>query len=274
MAKAKREIAAALPLVDLVIELLDSRLPVSSQNPDFLSLFKNRPTLTLLTKSSLCDQSELPEWIEYLKAGGRTVVAVDCRAGAGLSAVTAAIKRLLAGKIERETAKGKKIIPLRCLVVGITNVGKSTFINTYTNTKKAKVEDRPGVTRKNQWVSASGGVELLDTPGLLWHKFDDEAVGVKLAAVGSIRDDILDTLTLSYNVLALLSIKYPQNLEKRYNITVSADEGEDVLFEKIARARGFLRSGGVVDEDRTAACILDELRGGKLGKMTLDTLVK
>ena len=214
MAKAKREIAAALPLVDIVLELIDSRLPSSSQNPDFLTLFANKPTLTLLTKTSLCDRTKLPEWKRRLEESGRKVIAIDCRQNRDLSPVTAEIREILHEKLERAAAKGIKNQAIRCLVVGITNVGKSTFINTYTNSKKAKVEDRPGVTRQNQWVTASGGIELLDTPGLLWHKFDDQLVGVKLAAIGSIRDEILDTLTLSCRLLGLIMEKYPECLER------------------------------------------------------------
>lgn len=269
MAKAKREIAAALPLVDIVLELIDSRLPSSSQNPDFLTLFANKPTLTLLTKTSLCDRTKLPEWKRRLEESGRRVIAIDCRQNRDLSPVTAEIREILHEKLERAAAKGIKNQAIRCLVVGITNVGKSTFINTYTNSKKAKVEDRPGVTRQNQWVTASGGIELLDTPGLLWHKFDVQLVGVKLAAIGSIRDEILDTLTLSCRLLGLIMEKYPECLETRYKIKIEDSEPYDV-FEKIGRARGFMQSGGVINEDRTAACILDEFRSGAIGKMTLD----
>ena len=269
MAKAKREIAAALPLVDIVLELIDSRLPSSSQNPDFLTLFANKPTLTLLTKTSLCDKSKLPEWKRRLEESGRRVIAIDCRQNRELSPVTAEIKDILREKLERAAVKGVKNKTIRCLVVGITNVGKSTFINTYTNSKKAKVEDRPGVTRQNQWVSAAGGIDLLDTPGLLWHKFDDPLVGIKLAAIGSIRDDILDTLTLSCRLLELIMEKYPECLEARYKIKTEDSEPYDV-FEKIGRARGFMQSGGVINEDRTAACILDEFRSGVIGRMTLD----
>jgi len=269
MAKAKREIAAALPLVDIVLELLDSRLPLSSQNPDFMKLFASKPTLTLMTKTSLCDKSRLSEWKRKLEDGGRRVLAIDCKQNRNLSAVTAEIKSVLHEKLERAVAKGIKNTPIRCLVVGITNVGKSTFINTYTNTKKAKVEDRPGVTRQNQWVSAADGIELLDTPGLLWPKFDEPLVGIKLAAIGSIRDEILDTLTLSCQLIELIKTSYPECLEERYKIKIGDSDSYEV-FEKIGKARGFIRSGGVIDEDRTAACILDEFRSGVIGKMTLD----
>lgn len=269
MAKAKRKIAEDLPLVDIVLELLDSRLPVSSQNPDFHNLFSTKPTLTILTKTSLCDKNRLPEFKHMLEDGGRRVIAIDCKQNRDLSSVSSAIKSILSDKLDRAAAKGIKNTPIRCLVVGITNVGKSTFINTYTNTKKARVEDRPGVTRQNQWVSAADGIELLDTPGLLWPKFDDPSVGIKLAAIGSIRDEILDTLTLACDLLAIIMEKYPEALESRYKIRIGDSEPYDV-FEKIAKARRFIRSGGVIDEDRTAACILDEFRGGVIGKMTLD----
>ncbi|MEG1743391.1 MAG: ribosome biogenesis GTPase YlqF [Clostridia bacterium] len=270
MAKAKRKIKETLPLVDMVIELLDARLPISSQNPDFLTLFNSKATLTLLTKSSLADKNETTYWINKLRADGRNVIAIDCKTNSNMQKVTEEIKLILAEKIARSEQRGMKNRALRCLVVGITNVGKSTFINTYTKTKKAKVEDRPGVTRENQWVSAQNGVELLDTPGLLWHKFDDESIGIKLAAIGSIRDDILDALSLSHSVLDILTKKYPHNLEERYKIKILPEDTSLTLFDKIAKSRGFLKSGGIIDEDRCAACILDELRGGKIGTITLD----
>ncbi|MEG2003845.1 MAG: ribosome biogenesis GTPase YlqF, partial [Clostridia bacterium] len=224
MAKAKRKIKETLPLVDMVIELLDARLPISSQNPDFLTLFNSKATLTLLTKSSLADKNETTYWINKLRADGRNVIAIDCKTNSNMQKVTEEIMLILAEKIARSEQRGMKNRALRCLVVGITNVGKSTFINTYTKTKKAKVEDRPGVTRENQWVSAQNGVELLDTPGLLWHKFDDESIGIKLAAIGSIRDDILDALSLSHSVLDILTKKYPHNLEERYKIKILPED--------------------------------------------------
>ncbi len=270
MAKAKREIQACLPLVDIVIELLDSRLPLSSQNPDFLKIFAHKPTLTLLTKSSLCDKSRLDEFKARLEGEGRKVLCIDCKQNRDLSPVTRQIKSILKEKLDRELAKGIKNPPIRCLIVGITNVGKSTFINTYTNSKKARVEDRPGVTRQNQWVSAPDGIELLDTPGLLWPKFDDESVGIKLAAIGSIRDGILDMLTLSCKLIEILCEKYSHLLEARYKIKIEEEDQPYDIFLKIGKARGFLMSGGVVDEDRTAICILDEFRGGVIGKVTLD----
>ena len=191
MAKAKRQLAESLSMVDAVIEILDARLPLSSRNPDIGTLFGSKPCLTLLNKSSLADDKREKYFIDLLRSDGRRVIAVDCKAYRNISLVTPALRELLTDKLESDAAKGMTR-PLRVMVAGITNVGKSTFINTYTKTKKAKAEDRPGVTRESRWISSPYGIEMLDTPGLLWHKFDDPAVGIKLACTGAIKDEILD----------------------------------------------------------------------------------
>lgn len=269
MAKAKRKMIESLSLVDVVIELLDARLPVSSRNPDFSEIFKNKPCLTLLNKSTLADDSATDYWIKALSSDGRSVIAIDCKTKKNINRIMPCVRALLKDKLERYEQKGMNKT-IRAMVVGITNVGKSTFINTVTGTKKAKAEDRPGVTRTNQWIPSDIGIEFLDTPGVLWHKFDDRSIGIKLACTGAIRDDVLDTLELSIRLLEILRDKYPQMLADRYKVKLLPDESGYDLFLRIGRKRGFLQSGGVVDEERCAAVLLDEFRGGKIGKITLD----
>lgn len=264
MAKAKRLISEVLPLIDVVIELIDARLPVSSRNPDFKELFKSKPSVVVMNKSSLADMNRTKAYADKYGA-----ICLDCKDSPDMKRVTAAIRNAVADKLRRNEEKGVNK-PVRCLVAGITNVGKSTFINTFTGTKKAKAEDRPGVTRENKWISSPYGVEMLDTPGLLWHKFDDKNVGIKLAAIGSVRDDILDINELSCSAIGILREKYPNLLEARYKIKIDEDDIDYDILEKIGKARGFLISGGEINIDRTSAIVLDELRSGKIGKMTLD----
>lgn len=270
MNRARRKIKESLPLVDLVIELLDARAPLSSRNPSFAELFAGKPSLTLLTKCSLADRNAVSKYVNLLKGQDRMVLPIDCKAGMGVKKVAPAIRELMAEKLARYEAKGMKK-PLRAMVVGITNVGKSTFINTFAGAKKAKAEDRPGVTRSNQWIAVPAmGVELLDTPGLLWHKFEDQTVARKLAILGSIRDEILDQIELSCAMLGMLRVKYPALLTARYKVEWTDEDSDYDLFEKIARKRGWIRSGGVIDEDRTASVLLDEFRAGIIGQITLD----
>ena len=270
MAKAKRAIADVLPLIDAVIELADSRLPVSSRNPDFGALFKNKPQILVYNKFSLCDPARTRELAKLGEEAGNPVLFIDCKRSPDMKAVTAALREVCAEKLERSAQKGINK-PLRCLVAGITNVGKSTFINTFTGTKKAKTEDRPGVTRANAWISSPYGVELLDTPGLLWPKFQDKSVGIKLAAVGSVRDDILDLTELACELLGVLRERgYESLLETRYKVSISPEDTAYDLLLKIGRARGFLVSRGEINEERTSAVLLDEFRGGAIGKTTLD----
>ncbi len=269
MAKAKRKIIESLSLVDVVIELLDARLPVSSRNPDFSDIFSGKPRLTLLTKCSLADDNATERWVSILSEDGSGVIPIDCKARRNIGRIMPAVRSILKDKIARQEQKGINK-SIRAMVVGITNVGKSTFINTFTGTKKAKAEDRPGVTRTNQWIPSDKGIEFLDTPGVLWHKFDDRETGIKLACTGAIRDEVLDTLELSVQLLELLRNRYPDLLAQRYKTEPLEDENAYELFERIARKRGFIRSGGVIDEDRCAAILLDEFRAGKIGKITLD----
>ena len=270
MTRAKRKIQEDLPLVDMVIELLDARAPISSRNPSFAELFKNKPSLTLLTKCSLADRRAVSRYVNQLKGKDRMVIPIDCKTGMGVKNVAPAIRELMAEKLERYAAKGMKK-PIRAMVVGITNVGKSTFINTFAGSRRAKAEDRPGVTRHNQWIPVpSMGVELLDTPGVLWHKFEDQTVAKKLAALGAIRDEILDQIELSCALLGMLRVNYPELLTARYKVEWTEEDSDYDLFQKIARKRGFIRSGAEVDDDRTAAVLLDEFRAGKIGEITLD----
>ena len=270
MARAKRLIKEALPNIDMVIELLDARAPISSQNPDFAKLFGNKPVLTILTKSSLADPNATQYFQNKLKRDGREVIAIYSKDGKGIKNIQTGIRSLMKEKLERDAARGIKR-PIRAMVAGITNVGKSTLINTISGTKKAIAQDRPGVTRQNARISVpSLGLELTDTPGILWHKFDDQTVGIKLACLGSIKDDILDTLELSCNLIGLIRPNYSQCLVDRFKIEIADEDSDYDVFEKIARKRGFLRSGGVIDEDRCAGVILDEFRAAKIGRITLD----
>ena len=270
MAKAKRLIKETLPNIDMVIELLDARAPISSQNPDFKNLFGNKPVLTILTKSSLADPNSTQYFQNKLRRAGREVIAIDCKDGKGIKNIQSGIRSLMKEKLERDAARGIKR-PIRAMVAGITNVGKSTLINTISGTKKAVAQDRPGVTRHNSRISVpSLGLELTDTPGILWHKFDDELVGIKLACLGSIKDEILDTLELSCRLIGLIRTHYGQCLADRFKIELSEEDSDYDVFEKIARKRGFIRSGGVIDEDRAAGVILDEFRAAKIGRITLD----
>lgn len=272
MAKAKRQLLQMSSMTDAVIEILDARVPYSSQNPDIATLFPQKPRLTLINKCSLADDTQTKAWVEKLRAEGRTVIPIDCKTGLNINSVAPKLRTLLSEKLERAAQKGMTIT-LRAMVVGVTNVGKSTFINAFTKTSKAVAEDRPGVTRNVKWIASPYGIDLLDTPGLLWHKFDDEQVGINLACTGAIRDEILDTLTLSVKLCGILREKYPELLCERYNISISEDDMDFEIFENIGRKRGMLISGGEINEERCAATILDEFRGGKIGKITLDTLV-
>lgn len=270
MAKAKRLIKESLPNIDMVIELLDARAPISSKNPDFNSLFNNKPVLTLLTKSALADPEITKKFERSLESDGRKVISIDCKAGQGIKNIQPAIRALMSEKLKRDAERGIKR-PIRAMIVGITNVGKSTLINTICGSKKAVAQDRPGVTRHNSRIPVpSLGLELTDTPGILWHKFDDQQVGIKLAALGSIKDEILDTLELACMLIGIIRKDYANCLEERFKIEIDENDDNYDIFEKIARKRGFIRSGGVIDEDRAAGVILDEFRGGKIGRITLD----
>lgn len=270
MAAAKRAIVNSIVPADFVVELLDARIPISSSNPDLKEICKDKPRLTLLTKSDLADPNRTAVIKAALEQDGVYVIAIDSKTGKGYNTIAPTIKKMCADKLNRYAEKGMAGRKIRGMVLGVTNVGKSTFINRFTGTSKAKAEDRPGVTRTTQWISAPGGIELLDTPGLLWHKFEDQSVGEKLAFTGAIRDEILDITELAASLAALLIDKYPALIEARYKVSPQEGELPEELLERMAKKRGFLQRGGVADTERFAACLLDEYRAGKIGRITLD----
>ncbi|MBR3767601.1 MAG: ribosome biogenesis GTPase YlqF [Clostridia bacterium] len=270
MAKTRRQIKESLSLVDGVVELRDSRIPVSSTNPELNELIGNKPKIILLNKADLADERTTSEWLSFYKAKGIPAIAVDCRSGKGLNLFRQTVNEVLADKIRSNNEKGMVGRALRLMVVGIPNTGKSSFINRLAKGGKAKVEDRAGVTRHNQWYVIGDKIELLDTPGVLWPKFDDPDVGYKLAFTGGIKDDILDIEGLAVKLLEILSRDYPEKLTERYKLKDFTEMESYELLEYIGRKRGMLISGGEVDTLRAATTLFDELRGGKLGKISFE----
>ena len=273
MAKTRRLIKESLPLVDCVTELLDARVPVSSRNPELDELTKNKPRIVLLNKCDMADAAATNAWIAWFRQQGKTALAVDCRSGKGLNQYHTAVQTLLAEKIRANVERGMPGKALRVMVVGIPNTGKSSFINRMAGKNRAKVADRPGVTRQNQWFAIGGGIELLDTPGVLWPKFDDPVVGDRLAFIGSVKDEVLDGETMACRLLDVLSQDYPTLLCERYKLgedeLSSAADSYDLL-QLIGKKRGMLMRGGEVNTERAAAALLDEYRGGKLGRITFE----
>lgn len=270
MARTRRLIKESLSLVDAVTELKDARIPQSSTNPELNELIENKPRIILLNKCDLADEKTTKEWIAFYESQGHVCLAVDCRTGRGLGAYRGAVNKVLKDKIASNAEKGMAGKALRIMVVGIPNTGKSSFINRMAGGGKAKVEDRAGVTRHNKWYVIGNGLELLDTPGVLWPKFDDPEVGFRLAFTGGIKDDILDTEELAVKLLEILARDYPERLTERYRVTDFADMMPYELLEYIGRKRGMLISGGEVDTLRAATMLFDELRGGKLGKISFE----
>ena len=273
MAKTRRMMKEMLPQVDAVIEILDARIPVSSKNPELYKIVGNKPVLTLFSKAALADPSATARWKAQYEKEGKHCLFIDSASGAGISQIPDEIRKLLAAKIERFESKGMIGRPLRVMIAGIPNVGKSSLINRLAGGKRAKVEDRPGVTRDKQWITTKYGLELLDTPGVLWPKFEDQTVGENLAVTGAIRDEILDAERMAVILCGRLRRKYPDLLSARYKLgdMVQYDDLIDYdLFELIGRKRGFLVSGGEVNTERTAVMLLDEFRGGKIGRITLE----
>ncbi|MCD8311211.1 MAG: ribosome biogenesis GTPase YlqF [Firmicutes bacterium] len=277
MARTRRQIKERLALVDAVIEILDARIPYSSRNPEITKLLSGKPTLTVLNKSGLADTSKTDAWVSYFKNRGQTVpLPIDCVTGAGISKITPTITEMLSEKIKRREAKGMTGRHIRVMIVGIPNVGKSTLINRLAGERRAKAENRPGVTQRQQWIATKTGLDLLDTPGVLWHKFDERRVGENLAFTGAIKDAILDTETLAAALLGRLRETYPELLRERYKLEQipSRDELSDFeLMNLIGKKRGFLVSGGEVSSERTANMLLDEFRAAKIGRITLETPV-
>ncbi len=272
MAKTRRKIKESLPLVDAVTEIVDARVPVSSHNPEISDIISGKPRIVILNKCDVADENATRKWISYFKSQGIAAIAADCKSGKGLNLYRPLIKEVLADKIKSYEEKNMQGRALRVMVVGIPNTGKSSFINRMAGKKRAEVADRPGVTRHNQWFVIGDGIELLDTPGVLWPKFEDPAVGDKLAFIGSVKDDILDVESLAVRFLEVMKNDYPERLTERYKITGFEDKEPYEILEMIGRKRGMLISGGEINTERAATTILDEYRAGKLGKITLDSV--
>ena len=270
MAKTRRLIKESLPFVDLVTEIVDARIPMSSSNPELKEMIGSKPRIVLLNKCDVADEKTTAKWVEYYKKNGMYALPVDCRSGKGLNAYLPLVREVLKDKIKRNTEKGMVGKPLRVMVVGIPNTGKSSFINKMAGRNRAKVADKPGVTRSNSWFAVGSGIELLDTPGVLWPKFEDKAVGDKLAFIGSVKDDVIDIESLSMRLIGVLKNGYSDRLTQRFKITDFADKEDYEILEMIGRKRGMLISGGEIDYERASVMILDEYRGGKLGRISLD----
>lgn len=272
MAKTRRLIKESLSMVDAVTELLDARIPLSSRNPEIEQITAGKPRIILLNKCDVADEAATRKWIKYFEDSGFFAIPVDCRSGKGLNAYIPLVRKVLQEKIQANTEKGMVGKPLRVMVVGIPNTGKSSFINKMAGRNRAQVADKPGVTRHNQWFNIGNGIELLDTPGVLWPKFDDPVVGDRLAFIGSVKDTILDSETMAIRLLDVLKKEYADRLTERYklkNIDFESIEGYELL-EAIGRKRGMLISGGEIDTERASVMLLDEYRAGRLGKITME----
>ena len=270
MTKTRRMIQDQMKHMDAVCEILDARVPLSSRNPDVEELTAGKPRLIVLNRVDLADPAATKRWAAWFRGRGFAVLEANARQGQGTAKFAGAVRELLADKLAAYAGKGQAGRMIRVMILGIPNVGKSTFINQVAKRKTAKAEDRPGVTRGKQWVPVDPSLELLDTPGMLWPKFDDPEVGVKLACTGAVRDEIMDLEELACRLMELLGRRYPQALLDRYKMeTDEGDSGYDLLT-KAGRKRGFLLRGGEVDTERMARILLDEFRGGKLGRFTLE----
>ena len=270
MTKTKRQIKESLKLIDAVAEVVDARIPFSSRNPDLPEMTENKPRIILLNKCDMADKAVTDRWINYFRQQGIPALPIDCRSGTGLNAFVPTVRELLSDRLERLKAKGMVGKTLRVMVVGIPNVGKSSFINRMARATKAKVEDRPGVTRGNQWFAISGGIDLLDTPGVLWPKFDDQSVAQRLAFTGAIRDNILDVESLAMKFIETLPKDCFGMLCERYKLTDTDGLDSYEMLELIGRKRGMLVSRGEIDTERAAIMLLDEFRAAKIGRISLE----
>lgn len=270
MAKTRRLMKESMPLVDAVCELVDARVPSASRNPELEELIGSKPHIMLLNKCDVANESATRQWTEFYQAQGIFVLPVDCRSGKGVSRFVPLVQTVLADKIQSNLDRGMAGRALRIMVVGIPNTGKSSFINRMAGKSRAKVADKPGVTRHNQWFTIGKGIELLDTPGVLWPKFDDPVVGDRLAFTGAVKDEVMDIESLAMKLLDTLVVVEPACLAERYKLADYGQlDGYDLL-EAIGRKRGFLGSGGTVNLERTAVTVVDEFRAGKLGRITLE----
>jgi len=280
MTKTRRMIAENLKYVDLIAEIVDARIPVSSRNPDIDGLVGGKPRLLILNRADQADPEQTRVWSRWFQSRGLSVLETDAKEGKGVNRFSEAVRTALSDKLAEWRAKGQVGRPIRVMIVGVPNVGKSTFINKVARRKSAKAEDRPGVTRGKQWVTVDEGLELLDTPGILWPKFEDQSIGLNLAYTGAVKDEIMDVETLACHFMGDLAERYPSALAERYKLEITARSEElppdDLtygygLLEQVARKRGFLISGGEPDTERMAKILLDEYRSGKLGHFTLET---
>ena len=272
MTKTKRQIQSSLKLVDAVAEIIDARIPVSSRNPDLAKLVQNKPRVILLNKCDMANQTATKMWIDYFKKQNLVAIPVDCKSGRGLDKFAPAVNTVMSHKIARLKEKGMVNPTIRIMIVGIPNVGKSSFINKMVKKNRAKVEDRPGVTRGNQWYTIAKNLEMLDTPGVLWPKFDDKTVGEHLAITGAVKDQILDIELLAVRLLDFIKELKPADFITRFKL-----ENEDIenidsyeLLKMIGKKRGMLVSGGEIDTERAAIMLLDEFRSAKLGRITVE----
>lgn len=279
MLKTKKQIIEDLKLIDIVIEILDARIPVSSRNPDMQKIIQNKKRLVILNKSDLAEEKETTKWVEYYKKNNIKVIIADANIGKGIKETLKQIEKIMEEDMQKAAEKGRIKKNIRVMILGIPNVGKSSFINRLCNKKTTIVGNRPSVTRQKQWVRISNNIELLDTPGVLWPKFEDEKVALNLSFTGSIKDEILETVEVAFSLLTYLYNNYKLNLMERYKITEndiedikSEDENEEIynLMKLIGKRRGAVVSGGEVDDEKTANILLNDFRSGKLGRITLE----
>ncbi len=270
MTKTRRQMEADVKLVDAVCEIVDARIPMASRNPDIDAIFGSKPRIVILNRMDLADPNATKLWADYFRSKGMEAVSMDCKNRKGVTDFIPAVRSVLKEKIERNAAKGMNK-PIKVMVVGIPNVGKSTLINQISGRKGAKAENRPGVTRGKQWVTVGNGLLLLDTPGILWPKFEDPEVGMMLAYTGAVKEDILDLEELSSRLMALLWERYPDAVRARYGIDMPQDSTGYELLEAAGRKRGLLLARGEINTERMARVLLDEFRSGKLGRFTLET---
>ena len=269
MTKTRRQIEADLKQVDAVCEIVDARIPMASRNPDIDAICGDKPRIVILNRMDLADPEATKRWTAYFKGKGMAAVPTDCKSRKGISDFQPAVRSVLKEKIERNAARGMNR-PVRVMVVGIPNVGKSTLINQISGRKGAKAENRPGVTRGKQWVTVDNGLLLLDTPGILWPRFEDPEVGMMLAYTGAVKDGILDIEELACHLIQVLNRRYPQSLKDRYGIEADPETPGYELLEIAGRKRGFLISGGEINTERMAKVLVDEYRSGKLGRITFE----
>lgn len=272
MTKTRRRMEEDLKMVDAVCEIIDARIPISSRNPDIPDICGSKPRMVILNRIDMADPAMTKKWADHFKAQGLAVIQTDCKTRKGISDFAPALRKLLSEKLRRYAEKGQVGRPLKCMIVGIPNVGKSTFINQVAGRKGAKAENRPGVTRGAQWVTVDQGLLLLDTPGILWPKFDDPEVGMRLAYTGAVKDDILDVETLSCHLAELLWKHYPQAMTERYKLDgLDPNAAGYEVLEAAGRKRGFLLARGEINTERMAKVLLEEYRNNKLGRFTLET---